>query len=72
VPRGGLPFSLVPFQPLSRGEQHPKWPPKNLLMQKNITTKQTRNMIGNINHITANGELHQNHITFPPFPDSTI
>ncbi len=29
-------------------------------------------MIGNIHHNPANGELHQNHIVFPPFRETSI
>jgi hypothetical protein len=41
-------------------------------MQKNIINTQTRNMIGKIHHNPANGELHQNHIAFPPFRKTPI
>ncbi len=67
VPGEDSTSSLVPLQPLPRAEQHPKWPPKNILMQKNIIIRQIRNIIGNIHHIHANGALHQNHIVLPPF-----
>jgi hypothetical protein len=72
MPLQGLTFSPAPFQSLLRGEQHPICAPKNLLIQKNIINKQTRNMIGKIHHNPANGELHQNHIALPPFHETLI